>query len=82
MANRADGTDGRGAPSLNKSQVSGKSSDSYGRTASRSMPSGSTVSGKVDASFGTRAAKNVGKTNVPTDANTDKGPISKSGGRF
>lgn len=80
MANKADGTDGKGAPRLSKSQVSGKEPGSYGSTKSRSMPSGSTVSGKVDPSFGTRSGK--GSTNIPTDSNTDKGPISKTGGRF
>lgn len=80
MANRADGTDGRGAPSLNKSQVSGKGDGSYGKTASRSMSASGTVSGKSDGSYGTKAARS--STNVPTDGNTDRSQISKTGGRF
>lgn len=82
MANRADGTDGRGAPSLGKSQVSGKVSESHGKGSSRGMPSGGTISGKVDSSFGTRGVKGQTGTNGPTDANTDRSQISKTGGRF
>ena len=78
MANNADGTDGKGAPRLGKSQVSGKEPGTYGGTKSRSMPSGKTVSGKVDPSFGTRSGRS--NSRVPTDSNTDKGPISKNGG--
>jgi len=82
MANRADGTDGKGKPSLSKSQVSGKSTGDFGHTASRSMPSGKTVSGKEEGSYGTKGAKNVGKTHFPRGSNEDHGQVSHDGGKF
>lgn len=82
MANSADGTDGRGAPSLGKSVTSGKSAEGFGKGSNRGMPSGGTISGKVDASFGTKGVKGQTRNDAPGDGNTDRSQISKTGGRF
>lgn len=82
MANREDGTDGRGKPSLGNNRVSGKVADSFGKGTSRGMPSGGTISGKVDSSHGTKAARNSGGNVNGGDSNTDRSQISKTGGRF
>jgi len=82
MTNHADGTDGKGTMKLGGNRISGKSTGDFGHTKSRAMPNKGPISGKVDASYGTKAPKNVGKTHFPTDSNKDNGPISKTGGRL
>lgn len=81
MTNHADGTDGKPTMKLGGNRISGKSKGDFGHTASRSMPSGKTLSGKEDGAYGTKAAKNVGTTHFPTDSNKDSGPVSKTGGK-
>lgn len=83
MAHKEDGTDGSGAPRLNNNRVSGKEPGTYGKTASKGISnSAKTLSGNSDGSYGTKGVKGQTGKNGPTDANTDRSQISKTGGRF